>query len=239
VREFIALLTALSTLFLVACPPAGDDDDDSAVVDDDDFVATQEVTFADAQLDADGACDWASYWPALERTNPVFAVSVEAPEPPYEIRSISAMVLDYNDNGFAGQDCDGAVELRLFAFVHDGEDLTDWTATGADWPELPSVASGKVIGDGDGDGDPATDLLTLTFDPPVRVDEPGLLWIAYETVTEEGSLISCPLGCAPPADSSNLSPAWSYEPEGNAWGSAPGWHEFPDERADLRVTIGY
>lgn len=236
VRDFSILFAALSTISLAACPaPVGDDDDTSA--DDDDFVPTEEATLADGELDADGTCDWTSYWPALARTNPVFALGFEAPEPPYEIRSLSVTSYDNVDRGYGGQDCRGDMELRVFAFVHDSDDLDDFTASGADWPELPARAEGIVSGEGD--GDPLRDVQTVEFDPPVRVDEPGTLWVAYEMVDESGDFIACVLGCEPPADVSELGPAWSYQTEGNGWGNPTGWRSFPSERADLRVTIGY
>lgn len=233
------LTALLATSLLVACQDPDDTEVEDTAPDtvEDDFVPTEEMTVQNRMVGEDGTCNWTSYWPAVADATPFQAVGYEMPEPPYEIRSLSVTLYDNPENGWSGQDCRGDIELRLFAFVHDADHLDAYTPEGGGLPEIPALV--EAIVSGDGDGDPTGDIVTAVLDTPVRVDEPGLLWVGYELVDDSGDFISCVLGCEPPAVGSNAEPAYAWYTFGNGWNEPLGWNAYSAERGDLRATIAY
>ncbi len=121
--------------------------------------------------------------------------------------------------------------------VYDGDNLDAFEGGGGALPELPVLVEAELTGEAP--EAVQTDMLVYELEEPVRVDEPGRLWVAYELLDGDGEMIACVLGCVGSNFVPNEDPAWAWHAMGNGWGTSPGWNQYEDERADVRVTIAY
>ena len=237
---------ALAWSLSVACSSGGSDTGSKPGGGDSDDTGTtpagfeNEVELADSKVDSEtGTCDIAYYWPVHEKVSPLMVVRLESPEPPYEIRSLAASVFSVATGAFSLDDgttldCSGSRSLRLFAFVTEATDMSAYVLADGAWPDIPAIAEVTVTGAGDGEDWVEVELIEGGLDVPVRVEEPGSLWVGYEWLeTSEQTAVQCAAGC-----NRGRLDTFSYMVEGNEWGNETGWSP-NNENPDLRATIGY
>lgn len=208
-----------------------------------------EALFERAAEDSDP--ERGSYFPARRHFWPTAFVAVEAPEPPYEIRSLSMYVLaaanancnEFDDNWDCQEpaDCDTTVPIRLVAYVGD---QTPRSFPGSDEelaiPDVPVIASVDVSGGFGAPGVGDAELLVGVLESPVVVEETGTLWIGYQQITESGLQNSCPAGYT-------SNPSERSDADGNAFvwweqvnlfsAGGTGWNATEPEIEQLRLVI--
>ena len=249
-------LSALIFPFILACTNDKDGDTGSAFSAANSFTEETQVGPLDEALFErfleDSDPDRGSYFPARKHFWPLGLVAVDAPEPPYEIRSISTFVLagaEANCSEFDSEwecqqpaDCDTTVPLTLVAYVGDASPRSfGGGEADLELPSVPFVASVEVSG---GVGAPGTwdgERLDGVFDSPVLIEEPGTLWIGYAQSTESGEKASCPGGyTASPSersDSDGNSMVW-WEQNNLFSNGATGWNQTEESEEDqLRVIV--
>ena len=174
------------------------------------------------------------------------AVPFEPPEPPYQIRSLAILGFNWmpdNDDptrgnpGFYHDDatykCSSAAALEFVAWIHSDSSLEPNTYTVTDavgTPHLPALISGITTGVGPESEEPM-ELMTVTFDPPVRVNDSGTLYVAARRQEPVSEFAPCIFG----AGYDGTDPTWTHATGSNG---SSGWSVDASTRPDFRVTFG-
>ncbi len=167
----------LPIALLLAC--SGGPDDSTAPPTETELVFDQETTLRPAKKSCNHPPDY-----SFGATNTRHAaVALEPPDPPYEVRSVSAML------GLAGSailQCDETQMALLMFTIDPSTDATDFNggATPSWTPIQSAIVGGPAALAPDG-------TVTWTLDEPYLVEDSGTLWIGYEPI-ESGSGDSYP-----------------------------------------------
>jgi len=155
------------------------------------------------------------------------AVKLKAPDPPFEIRAISALMYNRTNSMNYEEEsgnCTADVPVNLVAWV--GENPKRATEDGEPLPALATVeASGDGLEGGADDGYP--EMVTGVLDEPVLVTEDGKLYVAIvkgEPQVGRGA-------CAASMAYSDKEAVWML-PDGEA-----NWNEYEDSVPDIRITV--
>jgi hypothetical protein len=214
-----------------------------------DFTSQQEVRLFEEQ-------ECSNYMPLLTGWGINLQVSrLEAPEPPYEIRSLSVRLYSavdaFLENDEEGEDymrhCDTTVPLTLFLYVGDDGPMSDpamadFAAYTSEppfaFPELETGFSALVTGERGVTGSLgdswtwqlSTEVATLVLEEPYLVEEEGALWIGTALYDDSDANISCLSMCL--TDDSGTSNVF----DGELWEerSYQSWNPF-----SAGVVVGY
>ena len=166
-----------------------------------DFSQTTALESPDAST-----CEPNVYWPA--GLYPLLVDRFTPPEPPYEITHIGA-VLFQGENAFSGRDCALDVGLHVLVWPADGATLDAPIATGGVIDVTPLAEAFVTV-------DPTAEpfaLGTVALDPPVRVEQPGDLWVGMGAVGDVPSQPgACLAGCDAAGDGQ-----WQGDPTELTW----------------------
>ena len=178
------------------------------------------------------------YWPLRKDYWPLHFIELEAPAPPYEIRAFTGAVMSGVGGGGLDGGCDTEVPLAFVAYLGDvppssypGGELDQAL------PPVPYMVSVEARGELGMLEVWTQEIIGVTLDEPVVVEESGSLWIGVRQAEPSGDEAAC-------LSSYNVPEEYIHE---SATGQALIWQQnrgttgWVDETdgAVLSVTIGY
>jgi len=178
----------------------------------------------------------AAYWPETAADVHAYVVAFEAPEPPYEIKSLGVDVL--TGYGADGYRCSAEVPVELVAWVEEDatRDPTGYNAVDEnDIPQLPALASAMATGqspdDLSEDDNDGVVPVTAEFESPIRVRDAGRLFVAVKIQPQAEDVNDSP--CILQYQYDGPETMWMHSGGGS---TIPKW-EVHDKRANFRVTL--
>jgi hypothetical protein len=138
------------------------------------------------------ANQFVGYWPLRVNYWPLHFVELEAPPPPYEIRAFTGAVMSGVGGGGLPGGCHTETPLSFVAYLGD---VPPSSYSGGELdlalPPVPYKLSVEAWGELGMLDDWTQEVIRVTLDEPVIVEESGSLWIGVKQAVPSGDLAAC------------------------------------------------
>ena len=144
------------------------------------------------QLDSFTGSGDVFYHPLVELFWPVVLEEVIVPEPPYEIRGFTVAAFSRLETTSLG-DCNPQTPFNVVAYVGDADpDSFEGGPDTLELPEIPFQSSTQVTGSKEPTSIWDFEVINVTLEEPVLIEEEENLWIGYvQAIEPDGISLAC------------------------------------------------